>query len=299
MRSIPANTLIPPKAPSLPVGPVEYSQLYIDQLNNTLRLYFNELDNAFKLVVGDNEGGAYLRFPFGAFQDTTTQTATANTPQVMRLNTTDQSNGVSLGSHTATFTGSITTTNLTVSAVASGPIYIGMTITGTGIAANTIVLSQTSGTSGSTGVYVVSVSQTVASASISGTIQSKISVDTAGIYNLQWSGQFQNTDNAIHDINVWLRKDATGVGTDVPGSNGLIAIPARKSASAGDEAHMIIGWNYFVQLSAGDFVELWWLATGTAGATSPVTLQAYSATSSVPSTASVIATLSFVSALPA
>jgi hypothetical protein len=217
----------------------------------------------------------------------------------MRLNTTDQSNGVSLGSHTATFTGSITTTNLTVSAVASGPIYIGMTITGTGIAANTIVLSQTSGTSGSTGVYVVSVSQTVASTTISGTIQSKISVDTPGIYNLQWSGQFQNTDNAIHDINVWLRKDATGVGTDVLGSNGLIAIPARKSASAGDEAHMIIGWNYFVQLSAGDFVELWWLATGTAGVTSPVTLQAYSATSSVPSTASLIATLSFVSAPPA
>ena len=65
MRSIPANTLLPPKAPNLPVGPVEYSQLYIDQLNNVLRIYFNELDNAFQLLSGSSQGGAYLRFQIG------------------------------------------------------------------------------------------------------------------------------------------------------------------------------------------------------------------------------------------
>jgi len=32
-------------APSLPVGPLEYEQRYQDQLLNTLRLYFNQLDS--------------------------------------------------------------------------------------------------------------------------------------------------------------------------------------------------------------------------------------------------------------
>jgi hypothetical protein len=34
------------KSPALPVAPVEYSRAYQDQLNNILRLYFAQLDNA-------------------------------------------------------------------------------------------------------------------------------------------------------------------------------------------------------------------------------------------------------------
>lgn len=33
------------KAPNLPIAPVDYSQQYQDQLNNVLRLYFNQIDN--------------------------------------------------------------------------------------------------------------------------------------------------------------------------------------------------------------------------------------------------------------
>ena len=33
------------KSPALPVAPLEYSQIYQDQLNNILRLYFSQLDN--------------------------------------------------------------------------------------------------------------------------------------------------------------------------------------------------------------------------------------------------------------
>jgi hypothetical protein len=117
---------------------------------------------------------------------------------------------------------------------------------------------------------------------------SRLTVQYAGIYNLQWSGQFQNTDNAIQDVRVWLKTN----GANVTGSNGLISIPARKSASAGEEAHEIYGWNYFVSLDAGDYVELWWQATNTA-----VSLQTYAAAGGYPSTASVIATLQFVSNL--
>jgi hypothetical protein len=33
------------KSPVFPVAPLEYSQIYQDQLNNILRLYFSQLDN--------------------------------------------------------------------------------------------------------------------------------------------------------------------------------------------------------------------------------------------------------------
>ena len=38
-------------APSLPLATKEYSQQYIDQLNNVLRLYFNRLDNLLAQLV--------------------------------------------------------------------------------------------------------------------------------------------------------------------------------------------------------------------------------------------------------
>tara|TARA_R110000868_G_scaffold161112_1_gene391054 strand:- start:15302 stop:15961 length:660 start_codon:yes stop_codon:yes gene_type:complete len=120
---------------------------------------------------------------------------------------------------------------------------------------------------------------------------SKITVAAAGIYNLQFSAQFQNTDNAIQDISIWLRQN----GTDIPGSTGFISIPARKSASAGEEAHEIIGWNYYVSMAANDYIEIYWSAT-----LASVSIQYYAAGTSParPSTQSVVATMSFVSALP-
>jgi hypothetical protein len=37
--------LRPPKAPNLPIAPVDYAQQYQDQLNNAFRLYFGQIDN--------------------------------------------------------------------------------------------------------------------------------------------------------------------------------------------------------------------------------------------------------------
>lgn len=122
-------------------------------------------------------------------------------------------------------------------------------------------------------------------------IGSKIKATVAGIYNLQFSAQFQNTDNQIQDISIWLKQN----GTDIPGSTGFVSIPARKSASAGEEAHEIIGWNYYVSMNADDYVQIYWSAT-----LDTVSIQHYpTSTGPVrPSTQSVVATLSFVSALP-
>jgi hypothetical protein len=68
-----------------------------------------------------------------------------------------------VGSGTAcSFTGSITATTLTVSAVASGALAVGQLITGTGVAPATFITALGSGTGG-TGTYTLGTSQTVAS----------------------------------------------------------------------------------------------------------------------------------------
>jgi hypothetical protein len=209
--------LLKPQQPRMPAATVDYDINYQNQLNNVLRLYFNQLDNVFSALLNSN-GGAYVRNPYGAFSDYTDQSTTANTATLMALGTTDFSNQVTISS-------------------------------------------------------------------------SKITVQNPGIYNLQFSAQFQNTDNAIQDISIWLRQN----GVDIPGSTGLVSIPARKSASAGEEAHQITGWNYYVSMAANDYIEIYWSTT-----LASVTIQTYAAsvTPTRPSTASVVATMSFVSAPP-
>tara|TARA_R110000868_G_scaffold262598_1_gene521327 strand:+ start:60 stop:728 length:669 start_codon:yes stop_codon:yes gene_type:complete len=124
---------------------------------------------------------------------------------------------------------------------------------------------------------------------VSLTTGSKITVANPGIYNLQFSAQLQNLDNAPQDVFIWLKQN----GTDIVGSTGLVGMPARKSA--GVPFHDIKGWNYYLSMNVNDYVQIYWSTTNV-----DVTIQTYAAsgTPTKPSTASVVATLSFVSALP-
>jgi len=117
---------------------------------------------------------------------------------------------------------------------------------------------------------------------------SKIRAVNAGIYNLQFSVQLENADNAPQDVFIWLKQN----GVDISGSTGKVGMPARKGV--GDPFHAIYGWNYFVNMAANDYIEIYWSTTNAA-----VTIQFYAASASPtkPSTQSVVATLSFVSAL--
>jgi hypothetical protein len=69
---------------------------------------------------------------------------------------------------TSSFTGSISGTTLTVTAVASGAVHVGQLISGTGIANGTTITAYGTNTFGSTGTYTVSFSQTVSSTTITG-----------------------------------------------------------------------------------------------------------------------------------
>lgn len=68
----------------------------------------------------------------------------------------------------ASFTGSIATTTLTVTAVGSGTLVPGMEISGANVAPGTVITGQLTGSAGSTGTYSVNISQTAASATITG-----------------------------------------------------------------------------------------------------------------------------------
>ena len=116
---------------------------------------------------------------------------------------------------------------------------------------------------------------------------SKITVANSGIYNLQFSAQFQNTSVQLHDVYIWLKQN----NVDITGSTGFVSIP---NSHGGTPGHSIIGWNYFLEMDANDYVEIYWSPTDAA-----VTIQHLNAsgTPTKPSTQSVVATLSFVSAL--
>jgi len=117
---------------------------------------------------------------------------------------------------------------------------------------------------------------------------SQITAIYAGIYNLQFSVQLQSLSTATEDVFLWLRQN----GTDIAGSTGFIGMLPRKSA--GNASHGIYGWNYYLSMAAGDYVEIWWSTTNGTDVTIPY--YPASGTPTKPATQSVVATLSFVSA---
>lgn len=280
----------PTKAPNLPLPTTEYERAYLDEFTKQLRLYFAQVDNVSQNLLGPL-GGRYLNFPQGAFSSTLNQrdgsTAVA---YAVTCDTTDFSNGVTCESHLATFTGSIATTTLTVSAVASGTILPGMLITGTGVTASTYIVKQLTGTTGSTGTYQVNNSQTVSSTTITGNRDSKFTFAYPGIYNIQFSFQLVNTDTQIHDVDVWFRQN----GADIANSNSQFSVP---NSHGGTDGHLIASLNLFAEVGANDYLEIMWHTYNTA-----TTIQAIAAvpasgtTPAIPATPSVIVTATFVSA---
>jgi hypothetical protein len=115
---------------------------------------------------------------------------------------------------------------------------------------------------------------------------SRLNVRNTGLYNLEFSIQFKNTTNDSQDAEVWFRKN----GTDIAASNSRFGLAARKSA--GDPSHIIGALNFYVELVAGDYVELMWKVSDTG-----VAIEHFAAGTSPtrPATPSVITTMSYVS----
>ena len=85
-----------PAVPDLPNPQDRYDRLTVAQTNGALRTFFLKLTNALQSLASPR-GGRFLNNPYGAFQDSTDQTAAnTTTAYAITFDTTDFNNGVTL-----------------------------------------------------------------------------------------------------------------------------------------------------------------------------------------------------------
>jgi len=188
---------------TLATGGASTTTLYDERIGYNSVILFSPIDDI----------SATAFYPYGAFQDSTDQTASANTATVITLNTTDYTLGTS---------------------IASG---------------------------------------------------SKLTAGYAGLYNIQFSIQFDNIDSQLHTVSIWFRKN----GTDIANSCSDFDITSSHGGSSG---RVIAALNFFVDLQKNDYVELVWSTPNTS-----VTIQQIPArtTPTRPATPSVIVTMQYLS----
>ena len=104
----------------------------------------------------------------------------------------------------AVFTATISSTTLTVSAVASGTLAPGQIISGTSVTSNSIIVSQSSGTTGGVGVYVLSTASTQAT----GTVMTAVGVITTG--SVGWSAISGWAASTLYSAGSIIRQSAVG-----------------------------------------------------------------------------------------
>jgi len=84
---------------------------------------------------------------------------------------------------------------------------------------------------------------------------SQITFSHAGVYNIEFSAQADRVSGSGTDtIDIWFRKN----GTDVPDSNTIVTVSGSALA-----AKTVAAWNYMLQVSANDYVELMWRTSDT------------------------------------
>ena len=85
-----------PAPPDLPSPGAVYDERLTAQTHRGLLVYFRKLTNILSTVLGPR-GGKYLNVPYGAFQDSTDQTAAnTTTAYAITFDTTDYANGITL-----------------------------------------------------------------------------------------------------------------------------------------------------------------------------------------------------------
>lgn len=70
----------------------------------------------------------------------------------------------------------------------------------------------------------------------------------AGKYNIAFSAQLEKIGGGSHEVEIWLKQN----GTDIPHSNTAITL------SGGSGSKLVAAWNWFVDVDADDYVQLYW-----------------------------------------
>jgi hypothetical protein len=98
-----------------------------------------------------------------------------------------------------------------------------------------------------TGSNIMTFNSTDISDGVSIVNNSEITIDNEGVYNIQFSAQFDKTDTGVDEVEVWLRKN----GANVPHSTTVLTLN-------GNNDRVVGAWNFFVTADTGDYFQLVW-----------------------------------------
>lgn len=129
-------------------------------------------------------------------------------------------------------------------------------------------------------------------------IDNTATASVSGVYKIDYSLQFANTDNTIHDVHVWLQVN----GSLVDGSTSKFSLPARKSASV--YTYIVAYSSIVFEIEAGASFKLWWETNQAYNPVGPVDgvymdyIPAQTVPHARPSAPSAVGSITFVSRLP-
>lgn len=277
--------LRPPKAPNLLIAPVSYAQMYQDQLNNALRLYFNQIDN-FGAGLLSGIGGSTIKFPyFAGYQDgntalTANMTNNSTTPiQVTSTAGFENAGFLIIGSEIVQYTGKTTTTFTGITRGVKGTTNVAHN-------AGVAVSEAAAVTAGSSAA--AKLDEVTASNGITCTVpDSKVYLPVDGFYNIQFSMQLLNYSNAEDNVTVWFKKE----GVDIPASASIQQV---NKIQGGVPGATILALNLIEQFDAGQYFEIYW--TSDSGNTVLATYPPGTSPTH-PASPSLILTVTFVSAV--
>lgn len=114
---------------------------------------------------------------------------------------------------------------------------------------------------------------------------SKIYVDRAGIYEFQLSTHIHNADSQAHTFELWGKLN----GSDIENSRFIYSVP---SSHGGVPGALIPSQNFWLQLNAGDYVQIMWEADD-----ANVTIAYHAAEAGKPISPSLLLTVKEIAAL--
>lgn len=106
---------------------------------------------------------------------------------------------------------------------------------------------------GATSENIMTLNNTDLSHGISIVNNSKITIAYAGIYNIQFSAQFDKTDGGDDTVEIWLKKN----GNNISNSNTHLTLHSQDGKG-------VAAWNWFVNAAAGDYYQIAWFSSDTA-----------------------------------
>ena len=130
--------------------------------------------------------------------------------------------------------------------------------------------------------YPVVYNQTYLSNAVALSTTSRIEIAVDGIYNFQYSGQLESTNNSSKNVFLWIRRNGVDIGYS-----------CRAYSISGSGAYAPIAYTFDIDMQAGQYLELIVSASDTT-----VQLAANTASSPHPGIPSSVMTVNFIAPLP-